>query len=144
MEELIVIFADDEGHEIEMPVPVSRVGPNLYRVEEHPDFLSDIMDFGDVIEVERCTDGLRFVRVVEKSQFKCFEFTIGPGTVRSAPMQRIFRKVEALGGRWDFLINFLYVYVPPESDYDPTAEIELVRANRTRRARERDEDPTAR
>ena len=51
MEQIVFIFRDD-ADEMKWPVPVSRVGPNLYRVEEHPDFLTDKLEFGDVFEVE--------------------------------------------------------------------------------------------
>ena len=136
MENIFVNFRDDEG-EMEWPVPVSRVGPSTYRVEEHPDFLTEWIDFGDVFEVERCVDGLRFVRIVEKSHFVCFDFTMGKEVIELDTMQRIFRKAEALGGRWDFLINFLYVYVPEDAEYDPTNEIESVRRSAVEQAERR-------
>ncbi len=125
---IVVVFYGGEG-EMDWEVPVSRVGVNLFRVEEHPDFFDHVADFGDVFEATSSEDGFRFVRVVERSHFKRFEFTIGIDVVTCAAMQRVFAKVEALGGRWDFMINFLYVYVPMECAYDPTAQIELVRTN---------------
>ena len=128
METIAVIFDDGEG-EMEWPVPVARVGPKLFRVEEHPDFLDHVVEFGDVFEVTASGNSFRFVRVVEKSPFKRLAFTIGREVVSSPALRHVFTKVEALGGRWDFMINFLFVYLPKECGYDPTTEIQLVIAS---------------
>ena len=134
METIRLIF-DLDGEDADEFVRVSSAGSNLFRVEDHPDFLIWLIQYGDVMEVSPCEDGFRFVRIAEPSPFKLFEFTIGMDTVQSNPMQRVLKKLKGRGGYWVALINFLYIYVPNTDDYDPTAEVELIQRNTSPLAR---------
>src|SRR6185503_7807431 len=92
METIAVIFDDGEG-EMEWPVPVARVGPNLFRVEEHPDFLDHVVEFGDVFEVTASVNSLRVVRVVEKSPFTPLPLTLGREVLPPPALPHVFTKV---------------------------------------------------
>jgi hypothetical protein len=103
---------------------LTQVGIDLYRLETMPT-LSVSASFGDIIEAERLPDGrLLFVQIVEKSDWRVYEFILPKSAIRSARMAQILEHVTVLGGRWERVFgNCLFICMPPRVGWDPTPEI---------------------
>jgi hypothetical protein len=78
-------FLGDDPH-LEFPaesvtisIPLTAIGGRLYRLDGIP-FAVESAEYRDVIEAEPGEGGrLRFVRVVEPSGWRTFEFILPPG-----------------------------------------------------------------
>ena len=120
----ITLRADGVSEEV-YAVPVS---PRLYRLEETPIMANredDPVHAGDVIEVEPLPDGThRLVRLVERSPMRHFSWTVPRRFVESEEYGRFGAAVEAAGGWWESAFGgLLWVHLPPESPFDPAAEL---------------------
>lgn len=117
-------------------VAVSKVGPNLYRLEEEAfdwmpldeedhqnrPYLGDIFCAtpkpGDIWQIER---------IHQRAPFQHYEFLVSPGLVRSAGFAEFLAKIEAMGGRWERIMGgCLFLSIPDTCDFDPVAEINQI------------------
>lgn len=122
----IQLRADAESWESAYVQPVA---PNLYRLEDTPIWANcedDPIHAGDVIEVAPLPDGThRLVRVVERSSMRHFSWAVARFFVESAEYRRFGAAVEAAGGSWEGAFGgFLWVHLPPDSDFDPKVELD--------------------
>ena len=90
--------------------------------------MSDCTTIYDVIKAKRIdADTIRFVRVVEKSNWRTYSYSLQQRHTDSADLDMALAKIEENGAKWDQLFGgFLFVYVPPESDYNPDTDVEPV------------------
>jgi hypothetical protein len=103
---------------------VAPFGNGIYRLEEAIPFC-ECCTICDVIEADQVDhDTLEFVRVVEKGHWVEHCFIVPRKLVDSPALDKALARIEAKGGRWQRLfVGMLFVYVPPESDCDPDAEM---------------------
>lgn len=118
------VDADCEG------VCVEPVGPQLFRLHDTPiiaNWEEDRVWAWDVIEVELLADGTHaLVRVVERSPMHHFDFMIPRAFYESPDYARFGDAVVAAGGRWEGVLGgLLLVHLPPDSAFDPWAELSL-------------------
>jgi hypothetical protein len=109
-------------------VYVEPVGPRQYRLEDSPIVASwedNPVHAGDVIEVEPLPDGThRLVRVVERSPMRHFDWVVPRFFYESPEYTRFGAAVESVGGWWKGAFGgALWVHLPPESTFDPEAEL---------------------
>ncbi|MCG9892895.1 MAG: DUF4265 domain-containing protein [Thermosynechococcaceae cyanobacterium MS004] len=107
------------------PIWVTKVGENLYRIED-PNLLWAYEDamYHDVVEAwPQIDDTLLFQRVVEKSSWRCIFPTLGPVFWQSEAFELYLRHIEAVGGLWHIdMEGVIFIYMPPEVDFDPHHE----------------------
>jgi hypothetical protein len=101
--------------------PVTKVGERLFRLDAVPLF-TESAGYRDVIEAEQMGEGrLRFVRVVEPSGWRMYDFILPPHRIDSERGQKLLRELEARGGYWERMFSgLLFICIPPELDLDPT------------------------
>ena len=128
--EIQLRIPDEEGWE---KLYVQPVAPNVYRLEDTPLFTlilanseDDAIHVGDVIEVEPLPDGThRLVRIVERSPMRHFTWVVASFFSESAEYRRFGAAVKAAGGYWEGAMGgILWVHLPPDSDFDPEAELD--------------------
>jgi hypothetical protein len=120
--QLRVDAAGSEGAYVEL------VAPNVYRLEDTPIWANredDPIHAGDVIEVQPLPDGThRLVRVVQRSPMRHFSWAVPRFFAESAEYRRFGAAVEAAGGSWQGALGgMLWVHIPPDSNFDPEAEL---------------------
>jgi len=119
---------------------VVPLGDQLYRIEDpwygHPFNCGDGEEapgglaFRDVFSAERLPDGsLRFDRLVKRAGWRVDYWMLpaSPLLVESPVMSIVVAKIEEHGGfaeRDPWVTNWLWTFLPPESDFDPTSDIE--------------------
>lgn len=112
--------------------PVTCVSPGLVRLGWTPLFTEIEAYFGDVVEVERTTDGShRFVRIVERGSFAHEGWVVGPAFLGSDYFEAFVIALEAAGGVWEVPVNgYLLTHVPVGSTFDVDEQLyrERVRA----------------
>ena len=122
MLEKTVEFAD--GVTIE-GFPLEELGKGRFRIVELPNPFVDCFNYLDVVEMQKKKDGLlRFVRVLEPSRWQRFMFFVQNGSP-DGPLRPVLDQVAEAQGKW--VIDYegiLQVFLPPESNWDPTQEIE--------------------
>jgi hypothetical protein len=108
-------------------VPVTPLGHNMYRLEEAVP-MSDCTTIYDVIKAKRIdADTIRFVRVVEKSNWRTYSYSLQQRHTDSPDLDIALAKIGENGAKWDQLFGgLLFVYVPPESDYNPDTDVQSV------------------
>ncbi len=83
--------------------------------------------FGDVIHAETLPDGtLRFVSVIEPGRWSINTWMLGLQPIRSGILHPVFERVSAEGGfacEDPWMGGMLWVFLPPEADYQPQADI---------------------
>src|SRR4051812_18808129 len=103
---------------------VTMVGAGLYRLDTVP-VMVESAKFRDIIEAEDI-DGktLRFLRVAQQSNWRVFDFLLAREAIESAEISRVLRRVEEVGGRWERVFGgCLFICLPPEVDWNPTADV---------------------
>ena len=139
--EITLEFASDS-----MPMLVTELGANRYRLEEDPFWgyinvesardLASLPRYGDDFEASGGHDARRcvkFVKVVKRSGLKRFQFLIDGVTAVSPELAVVVAEVEELNGYWERICGGIVImYVPRKSRYDP-----LKALNRARGAPER-------
>ena len=119
-------FPGDDG--VTEGAYVEVVGPDTFRLEDTPIWANredDPLHAGDVIEARQLPDGARlFVRVVERSPMRHYSWVVPRIFVESPEYRRFGVAVEAAGGQWQGAFGgVLWAHVPPESAFDPNAEL---------------------
>lgn len=113
-----------EGVKIE-GVQLEELGKGKFRIVELPNPFVDCFNYLDVVEMKREEDGsLRFVRVLEPSGWRRFSFFV-PHDSHEGPLRPVLDRVAEAQGEW--VIDYkgiLQVFLPPESNWDPTQDIE--------------------
>ena len=115
----VVVEFPDEG--LHVPLPVTCVGTNLYRLDAVP-FLSEVASYADIVEaIPAEGGGLRFVRVAQPSGWTTHDFIVGRTAVKEdAALQAALRAVLESGGYWEALFGgYLLICLPPGSTFDP-------------------------
>jgi hypothetical protein len=103
---------------------VTMVAEGLYRVDSVPVMIESVK-FRDVIEADD-VDGkvLRFCRVVEKSDWRVFDFLLAREAIESEKISTVLRRVEQIGGHWERVFGgCLFICLPPEVAWNPTADV---------------------
>lgn len=127
--------------------PATCVAPNVYRLGWSPFaavFEEIELFFGDVIQVERMTDGsdgfagaggilrieraaeprYRFVGVVERGPFVHHGFVVGPAFLASTYFETFAAALRSAGGLWEVPFNgWLVVHLPTGSPFDVAGEL---------------------
>ena len=109
------------------PLVVTYLGDRRYCLEESPLDIESAQIF-DVIEAETVDPStIRFIRVVEKSRWKTYSYFLNQESIESLELAAKLAAVKPEGVRWDRVFGgMLFVYVPPDSDYDPDSDLESV------------------
>ena len=105
-------------------VEVTPLGDNKYRLEEAVP-LSECTAIYDVIRAKRIDDAtIQFVRVTEHSNWKTYSYGIPKEHADSAVLDAAIARIESQGALWDQVFGgLLFVYVSPDSDYVPDADV---------------------
>jgi len=121
-EQIQVEFPDDG---MTATLAVTQVGDRQFRLESVP-MMIDSASFRDVIEADRLDETtLRFVKVVEPSGWKVFEFYLLKERLESQEMRELLQRVKSTGGHWEqFLGGCLCICLPPGDRWDPTEAVE--------------------
>src|SRR5262249_26625766 len=94
-------------------VEVVEVGPNRYRLQWSPISADPRLYSGDVIEVHLTGERLRFVRRVERSALRTFEYLVAKDLIESAGMRDLLERVEKSGGAWEGMFGgILLIHLP--------------------------------
>lgn len=115
----VVMEFPDEG--LSVSLPVTRVGKDLYRLDAVP-YLSEVAGYADIVEaVPAEDDGLRFVRVVQRSGWSTHNFIVGRTAIKEdAALQAVLQDVLDSGGYWEAIFGgCLFICLPPGSTFDP-------------------------
>ena len=93
---------------------VTRVGANLYRLEESSLFHEAV--YHDIIEAERQDDGsLRVVGVVKHSALVTASWIVPRGFIEDPSVAGLLSKVVGIGGNWELTFGgFLAVFLPQD------------------------------
>ncbi|GEM_PF-385928 len=105
-------------------VTLTKVGPALYRLDSVP-LMVESVKFRDIVEADDM-DGkkLRFRRVVQESNWRVFDFLLSKEDRDSEKIDRVLRRVERIGGHWERVLGgYLLICLPPEVDWNPTADV---------------------
>jgi len=115
----------DEGLTVNMSV--LSLGNNRYQLNEGLPLIESTTIY-DIVEVEPLPDGsLSFRKVVKESGWQTYSFTVSKMTTESDSLRAILNKVEQNNGQWEQILGgFLFIYLPPNSAYDPTSDIETL------------------
>jgi hypothetical protein len=99
------------------------LGSGRYRAEESS-IASESINLGDVIEAEPGPDnGIRFVRVIEKSPLMTLRWLIPQDAAESEGLGQFLAKVDALGGRWERALGgLLFLHLPQACGFDADRE----------------------
>jgi len=99
------------------------LGSGLYRAEESS-IASESINLGDVIEAEPGPDnGIRFVRVIEKSPLMTLRWLIPQDAAESKGLGPFLAKVDAVGGRWERALGgLLFLHLPHACGFDADRE----------------------
>ena len=114
---------------------VTPLGSGRYRLEldpascliaDRPRDLMELPNYGDVIAAaELASNALWFVKVVERAPLRKFLLLISRDIASSPELEIILSKVDALKGHWERVAGgILIIYLPEDSDYDPSEELE--------------------
>src|SRR5262249_135149 len=108
---------------------VVEVGPNLYRLRWSVISSNPRLYLGDVIEAHPSGEHLRFIRRVERSGLRTFEWCLAKNWIESAGVRDLLDRVEKCGGSWEGVFGgFLLIHLPPDSTLDPDAELKRLAA----------------
>lgn len=164
--ELIFERAADGGigelkHRLAFVTWVVLLAESKYRLEDlwhqHPLRMNDEekapggLAFRDVFLAQRLPDGsLLFDRVVQKANWRIDYWMLpSPSIICSPYLNAAVARIEAHGGCAEqdpWIRNWLWTFLPPETDYDPTSDIagalqKIPRAEIERALREWQEEP---
>ncbi|HYE18593.1 MAG TPA: DUF4265 domain-containing protein [Tepidisphaeraceae bacterium] len=105
--------------------PVTPVGSGLYRLDGVP-IGAESASYNDVIEAEALGRGkLRFRRVAQASGWRVYDYVLPRGWLDSGSGKQYLADLDARGARWERVFGgMLFVCVPPELAFDPTASIQ--------------------
>ena len=127
----ITVKLEGDATSIEFPAEglttsatVTQIAPRLYRLDSVPLF-TELASFGDVIEADRIADdAIRFCRVTKPSHWRVFDFLLPKATVEGEKLKNVLAHAEQVGAHWELVFgDVVYICVPPEVDWDPTAEL---------------------
>lgn len=107
---------------------VTPLGTDLYRLEETP--IGGDANYLDVVEVVPgpganggANDTLKVVAVRQRSPLKRYDWLLSKEFSESDQLQKFLSRVKGEGGTWETIFGGqLIVYLPPESQFDPTNE----------------------
>lgn len=109
---------------ITLTANVTRIGPRLYRLDSVP-LLTKSASFKDVIWADASSDGkLIFKRIAQRSGWRVFEFNMSAPFMAGEKLTRIKSRAQSLGAHWEQVFGgVLYICVPPNIDWNPTADM---------------------
>lgn len=100
----------------------SRVG-DIYRLESVP-VASETIAYGDTFEADQRGEELVLRRVVQRTNRRNYSFAISDEARESTQLADLLRMIEGAGGVWDRVFGgLLLISMPPDSNYDPTADM---------------------
>ena len=113
---------------------VSRVGPDLYRLDEElglvlaadsDDDVPHLPRYGDTINTYSRDDGvLVFKSIHAKGPYQHFEFTLSKGAAQSSALSAFLQEITALGGHWQHIMGgLLFISIPDSSPIDVPAAV---------------------
>jgi hypothetical protein len=125
------------AHPLAFVTWVVPLAENTYRIEDlwhrHPLRTNENEEapgglaFRDVFVARRLADGsLLFDRVLERAEWRIDYWMLPPPSVWPQYLEGVVAKIEALGGYAEqdpWIGNWLWTFLPPETDYDPTTDI---------------------
>ncbi len=112
-------FPDTAG--VSEPLRFTWLRDRLYRLEACPQ-LSKLVNYQDTVEADRDgSDQLVVQRVVEKSDWRAFRWSLTDQAMHSEPVAVLLHQVAQVGGYWqrDGASHTLTVCLPPGVDFDP-------------------------
>jgi Flp pilus assembly protein TadD len=119
----------EPGDGAPIPIRVSPLGGEHYRLEDPwiGNYGVECAQFKDVISADQLPDGtLRFTSVSEPGRWQINSWILGPPATRSGRLNLVFERAAAEGGfacEDPWLGGVFWVFLPPESNYEPQAEI---------------------
>jgi hypothetical protein len=122
-DEVLLEFPDEA---LTVSVPITCVGPDLYRLEAVP-HLSTSAGYADIVEAIATDEGnLRFVRVAQSSGWSTHAFIMSADRIQGDPMQGVLRDVLDNGGYWEQVFGgCLVICLPPGSAIDPEKALSM-------------------
>lgn len=118
------VYIEYSEHGFTCDAIVSHLGGNRYRLEDSGALTP--VSYRDVFEADRKPDGtLLFRRIVERSTWRQFAYLLPRSLVeRADELDSILDSVSDMGGHWERVFGgILYIAVPPDVEYDPTADL---------------------
>jgi len=140
MDEPIEVSIEYPGGVTHYSALVTPLGAGTYRLGHDPVSclmaersrdLRELPNYGDVIEAVEITEHtLRFVKLVERAPLKRFQFSVSRDLVESPELKTILSRVDSLNGYWERVFGgILIIYLPKDSDYDPSNELKNLRGD---------------
>ena len=108
------------SQDIVQTIDLMEMGTNQYRVVDAVSVLTEVVKFGDVIEVKHDTNGdLIFQRIIESSAWQSEVFMLSREISASDKLRTLLQQVENVGGHWEQVFGgALVVCLPPNSLLD--------------------------
>jgi hypothetical protein len=127
----ITIIADDMTLG---DVEVTKVGPDLYRLDEEAMLFlvaesdADIDSyprFGDVFRAVAVDEGtVRYEALHQRGAYRHYGYILSENRVNSGGFARFLEQIVLAGGRWErHMGGCLFVSLPVDSDFDADAEV---------------------
>ena len=109
---------------ITISAAVESLGDQRYRFRSVPLFVESA-SFMDIIEADAAIDGkLTFQQVVERSGWRVFDFILSREFIASGKLEPVLARADGYGAYWERVFGgVLYICVPPEVAWNPTAEL---------------------
>ncbi len=103
---------------------VEALGGGQFRFRTVPLFVESA-SFLDIIEADVAADGtLIFKRVLKPSGWRVFSFVLSRDFISCGKLKPVLARAEQLGAYWERVFGgVLFVCVPPEVAWDPSAEL---------------------
>ena len=103
---------------------VTKVGENLYRLEEHPIF-SEEVNYKDIIETKFEDSKLVFQKIYQKSDLKHFDYLLSKETSESEKFENLLKQIDENGGYWTQAFGgCLLVSLPKSSSFNLDEKIQ--------------------
>ena len=120
-EEVNIEFLEEGVTTTSVVTPISQ---GRYRLDVVPVMVESV-GFRDVIEAQRVSSGtLRFIRVIQRSDWKIYDFILSESTIESPAFRSILDRIAEHGGHWERIFGgCIYLCLPPHVEWDPTPEI---------------------
>lgn len=119
----VAIDFPDDG--VIVNVVVTQIADTRLRLDSVP-VMVESAGYRDIIETERLDETtFRFLKLVEKSDWKIYEFYMLEEQLKTPAVQKAITHVLSEGGVCEvFLGGCMVVCLPPNCTWDPTPEIE--------------------
>lgn len=103
---------------------ITKVGGNLYRLEEHPIF-SEEVNYKDIIEAKFEDDRLVFQKLYQESDLQHFDYILSKENCESEIFENLLKQIDENGGYWTQAFGgCLFVSLPKGSSFDLNEKIQ--------------------